>query len=302
MGVKMDFEKELVSADYFIIPKNSGLEKCRNIAKTYSINKNIEVRGEDVPLIVSRFIKEGKRAIGITGEDLFKEFLIETRDPPIMLAKRIPWEDERCIFGKPALCLLGPKGKTLSDLPKELKIGINSKYKELSKRECINLLENKGYKVEKIYASGSTEELFVNGIVDLIVDIVYSGKSAEKANLAVYDKIFESDIVIICEKEKPKIEEKKITDKRFTLNDLYNKIKIRISSTNKYSYTLKLVNNPQLLKRKLVEEAAEVITAKDRENLIWECSDLIYFLFVIMAQEGVTISDVEKENQRRNKE
>lgn len=250
---------------------------------------------------MSRFIKEGKKAIGITGEDLFKEFLIENRDPNLMLIKRVGWEDENCIFGKPTLCLLGPKGKILTDLPKNLKIGVNSKYKELAKRDCLNPLENKGYKLEKIYASGSTEELFVNGIVDLIIDIVYSGKSAEEANLSVYEKLFQSDIVIIGKKENIQIKDKKPKPTRFSLEDLYKKIKQKIDSNDSSSYTLKLINDPLLLKRKLVEESAEVITAKSRENLLWECSDLIYFLFVIMAQEGITIADIEIENQRRNK-
>lgn len=64
----------------------------------------------------------------------------------------------------------------------------------------------------------------------------------------------------------------------------------------------KLIKNELLLKRKLIEEAGEVVTAKDKENLIWECSDLIYFLFVIMASNGITINDIEKENFKRKKE
>ncbi len=88
---------------------------------------------------------------------------------------------------------------------------------------------------------------------------------------------------------------------KFGLNALYDKIVLRLKSAPEGSYTKKLFNNELLLKRKLIEEAAEVITAKDKENLIWECSDLIYFLFVIMAKEGVAISDIEKENERRNK-
>jgi phosphoribosyl-AMP cyclohydrolase / phosphoribosyl-ATP pyrophosphohydrolase len=89
--------------------------------------------------------------------------------------------------------------------------------------------------------------------------------------------------------------------KEFSLNDLYEKIEKRIKENSKDSYTSKIVKDELLLKRKLVEEAAEVITAKDKENLLWECSDLIYFLFVIMAKEGISIKDIEKENERRDK-
>ena len=92
------------------------------------------------------------------------------------------------------------------------------------------------------------------------------------------------------------------TEKEFDLQALYDKIVARVKSAPPESYTKKLLLDEGLLKRKLIEEAAEVITFKDKENLIWECSDLIYFLFVIMAKEGVTILDVEKENERRNEE
>ena len=91
-------------------------------------------------------------------------------------------------------------------------------------------------------------------------------------------------------------------EKDFSLQELYDKISQRIKNKDENSYTNKLVNDPLLLKRKLVEEAAEVITAKDRENLVWECSDLIYFLFVTMASNGISIKDIEKENKKRNKD
>ena len=148
-------------------------------------------------MIVSRLVKQGKKAIGITGEDLLKEFLLENRDTEVKIIKRILWVDNNLIFKKPTLCLLGPKGKRLNELAKKLKICVNSKYKRLAKKRCLNFLKDKGYSFEKIYVSGSTEEFFSNGVVDLVIDIVCSGKSAKKAGLKIYDKIFESDIVII---------------------------------------------------------------------------------------------------------
>lgn len=183
----------------FIIPKNTGLKECKSEIKKYANSKTkvIEVRGEDIPLIVSRLIKRGEKVIGITGEDLLKEFLLESRDTEIKILKRILWKDKNFIFEKPTLCLLGPKNKKLEDLKKNLKICINSKYKELAKKYCMNYLENKGYRFEKIYASGATEEFFCNGVVNLVIDIVCSGKSAEEAGLEVYDKLFSSDIIII---------------------------------------------------------------------------------------------------------
>lgn len=180
----------------FIVPKNSGLSICKDLAEAYSGEK-LEVRGEDVPLFVCNLFKLGKNALGITGEDLFKEFLLKNKDSRLKIIKRINWEDEKCIFGKPALCLLGPKNKTLEDLPKNLRICINRKYQRLTNKYCINSLISQGYLIEKVYVSGSSEEMFSRGLVDLVVDIVYSGKSAQEAGLVVYDKLFFSDIVLI---------------------------------------------------------------------------------------------------------
>jgi len=86
------------------------------------------------------------------------------------------------------------------------------------------------------------------------------------------------------------------------LQELYDKIVSRINSNDENSYTRKLIADTEILKRKLIEESAEVITAKNREELIWECADLLYFLLVIMASKGVTLKDVYEENYRRDKE
>lgn len=186
-----------------VIGKNSGLkEKSRQALKEYDLlGKIIEVRGEDVPLLVSTLIKQGKKVIGITGEDLFKEFCLENRTVYIKILRRLVWRDKNFVFEKPTLCLLGPKDKELNYLAKKLKICINSKYKKLAKKYCNRLEKDGGYSFEKVYASGATEEFFSNGLVDLVIDIVCSGRSADEAGLRVYDKIFSSDIVIIGGKD-----------------------------------------------------------------------------------------------------
>ncbi len=90
-------------------------------------------------------------------------------------------------------------------------------------------------------------------------------------------------------------------EKIFDLEELYNKILSKIESEDNNSYTKKLIADKELLKRKLIEESAEVITAKNKEELIWECSDLIYFLLVYMAEAKITLEDIYKENERRDK-
>lgn len=282
----------------FIVPKNSGLEICKEVSKNY-VGEVLEVRGEDVPLFVKKLSQQNKNVVGITGEDLFKEFLMNDTNSGISVIRKITWNDPVCIYGKPALCLLGDKYKNLKEMGKELKVCINKKYAKIAKKFLSRLEEYEGFVFEKIYLAGATESAFEKKLVDLVIDIVYSGKSAEKAGLKIYDKIFESDIVVI-ESKVQKIE--KLSNTGFKLEDLLKKINDQIKGNDENSYTKKLIAEPGLLKRKLIEEAAEVITSESREELIWECSDLIYFLFVTMAKEGITLEEINKENLRRNTE
>jgi len=277
----------------FIVPKNSGLERCKKIAKDFSKEntKIIEVRGEDIPEFVEKMILQKKDAIGITGEDMFKEFTLKIKNPGIKILKKINWKDETAIFGKPTLCLLGPDNKELYELSKNLKVCINKKYSMISKK-FLSRLEEQGFRFEKIYYSGSTESAFTEGISDLVVDIVYSGKASREAGLKIYEKILESDIVVIGKKT--------IEKEKSDLQKLYDIVYDRIQGDNKQSYTKGLVNDPEVLKRKLIEEAAEVITAKNKEELIWECSDLLYFLTVFMAMKGITLEEIYEETERRN--
>jgi len=65
------------------------------------------------------------------------------------------------------------------------------------------------------------------------------------------------------------------------------------------SYTRKLLDSPQLLREKLIEEARELSETKNPDETIWETADLLYFALVAMIRGGVSLSDVEKELDRR---
>lgn len=183
-----------------VVPKNRSLANYVEIALGFidsSGKRNItELRGEDIPLLVEEMSKNGKKAIGFTGRDLLKEYELSKYNAKLKVLKTIVWTDEKAMFGKPVLCLLGPQNNKLEELPKNLKVCINSKYKNLAKR-YLNPLESNGYNFEKIYLSGSTEATYTNGMSDLIIDIVYTGASMKEAGLKIYDKIFESDFVVI---------------------------------------------------------------------------------------------------------
>jgi phosphoribosyl-ATP pyrophosphohydrolase len=69
------------------------------------------------------------------------------------------------------------------------------------------------------------------------------------------------------------------------------------------SYTASLfVNGPDSILKKIAEECAELIMAsKDgkRLNIVWESTDVIYHVLVLLAFYGLTIEDVSQEMRRR---
>lgn len=65
------------------------------------------------------------------------------------------------------------------------------------------------------------------------------------------------------------------------------------------SYTARLFAEPGLLAAKLREEAAELADATDREHVVWEAADLLYFTQVLLAREGIDLAEVETHLDRR---
>jgi phosphoribosyl-ATP pyrophosphohydrolase/phosphoribosyl-AMP cyclohydrolase len=90
-------------------------------------------------------------------------------------------------------------------------------------------------------------------------------------------------------------------DKQFRLTDLYELLSERTRNLKNGSYTSKLAIDTDYLKEKICEEAREVVEYTDRSNLIWEIADLTYFVLVLMATQGITISEIRNELRSRRK-
>lgn len=88
-------------------------------------------------------------------------------------------------------------------------------------------------------------------------------------------------------------------DKKFSLDELYEVIKDRIRHPRPDSYTVKLTND--LLVEKLLEEANELVEAKQRAEIIWESADVLYFMTVLLAKNNVKFEDVLSELRRRRR-
>jgi phosphoribosyl-ATP pyrophosphohydrolase len=65
------------------------------------------------------------------------------------------------------------------------------------------------------------------------------------------------------------------------------------------SYTAKLFDDPALLGTKLREEARELTEAAEREHVIHEAADVLYFTLTTLARHGVDLAEVEALLDRR---
>ncbi|RKD32929.1 bifunctional phosphoribosyl-AMP cyclohydrolase/phosphoribosyl-ATP diphosphatase HisIE [Thermohalobacter berrensis] len=89
------------------------------------------------------------------------------------------------------------------------------------------------------------------------------------------------------------------------ISELYEVIKGRRNNPVKGSYTSYLFEKgiDKILK-KVGEESSEVIIAaknNDKKELIYEISDLVYHLLVLMVNEGIDIDSIKKELYDRSK-
>jgi len=90
----------------------------------------------------------------------------------------------------------------------------------------------------------------------------------------------------------------------FMLGSLFSLIMNRKEKAPKGSYTASLFEGGlESILAKISEESEEVVQAaksEGRQRLIEESSDLLYHLFVLLVNEGISLDDIEEELRRRN--
>jgi phosphoribosyl-ATP pyrophosphohydrolase/phosphoribosyl-AMP cyclohydrolase len=79
-------------------------------------------------------------------------------------------------------------------------------------------------------------------------------------------------------------------DRKFSFYELYEVLADRIANPTPKSYTATLTDDK--LAEKILEEAQEVVEAVERDHIIWEAADVMYFLTVLLAKKGIGIDEV----------
>lgn len=91
------------------------------------------------------------------------------------------------------------------------------------------------------------------------------------------------------------------SDEKSSLERLFGTIAERFAQPRPGSYTATL--DAKRVREKIMEEAEELCDeAENRDDILWETADLLYFVSVLMYKEGVSWKDVYDELDRRHKE
>lgn len=73
----------------------------------------------------------------------------------------------------------------------------------------------------------------------------------------------------------------------------------RLAAAPSGSYTRRLLDDPDLLRSKLIEECGELLDATDSTDAEWEFADLVYFAMVALAARSGRLTGAERELDRR---
>ena len=92
------------------------------------------------------------------------------------------------------------------------------------------------------------------------------------------------------------------------IQELWEVIEDRKKNPVAGSYTNKLLNNPDGILEKLDEELLEIKkavernhlgTVEEKDSLVWETSDFLYHLLVLLSSKDVDLGTIMKELRRR---
>ena len=289
------------------IPKNSGLhEYVNNLLSEIGVSAGgeftradesvgtleiISARGEDVPQRVDDCLLRGEVAYGLTGDDLFDEYMLGADDSPLGVLNTYDWFDPSAQFYRPALCLLNREGQ-IPDSSAMVSIAVNKKY-ELSSRQYLS----QRFQASKLQISiaayaGDTENTVAEGTHDWCIEVVYRGERSpasamSKTGLKVAEVVRFSDISLIGREIVNPWEEE------------YRRISA-VAQKPTGSNTSKLLADSNAICKKVGEESAEFVRAFTQETGIpEEFNGVVYALMAAAAKQQVPWREIEADLKSR---
>lgn len=85
--------------------------------------------------------------------------------------------------------------------------------------------------------------------------------------------------------------------RKFSLQQLSDVVRDRLENPRPGSYTASL--DRRMIGEKILEEAGELVEAEEKNHVVWEAADLMYFTLVRLAERGIPLGDVVRELERR---
>ena len=289
------------------VPKNTGLNEYVNtllrevgvdghgeFEREGQTNGKLEIipaRGEDVPQRVDDSILRGTVSYGLTGDDLFDEYVLGTHHSPLGVMNTYDWFDPVAQFNRPALCLLNRSGK-LPDSPTTVSIAVNKKYERTSRRYLSERFGSGDLEFTVVPYAGDTENTVAEGTHDWGIEVVYRGeKSPESAmsrtGLKVAEIVRFSDISLIGKEIVNPWEEE------------YRRISA-VAQTPTDSSTSKLLADNNEICKKVGEESGEFVRAFTQESGIpEEYNGVVYAMMVAAAKLRVPWQEIETDLKSR---
>ena len=183
-----------------LMPKNRGLAgqaaRALDARGLTEPTQTCLVRGEDVMFLANELARRGRSVLALTGDDLLDEWLARGNTLDGRLErKHIPWNDPAAIYGKPALCLIGPEGRAIRSSD-AISIAVCARYETLA-NGYLRSLEAMGTCVQRALIQGALESVVLHGLADFMIDIVVTGRTVASASLQVYDVIYKSDLAML---------------------------------------------------------------------------------------------------------
>ena len=289
------------------VPKNKGLNEYVNkllreigvsdagefdrTDKAKGLIDIVSARGEDVPQRVDDCIQRGETAYGLTGDDLFDEYMLGASNSLLGVLNTYDWFDSSAQFNRPALCLLNREG-LIPNTSRPVSIAVNKKYELSSCQYLSQRLQSREIQFSVVAYAGDTENTVMEGTHDWCVEVVYRGdKSSDsamsRAGLKVAEVVRFSDISLIGRNIVNPWEEE------------YRRI-AAVAQNPTGSFTSKLLADTNRICKKVGEESAEFVRAFTLEaGIPEEFNDVVYALMTAAAKLQVPWPEIEADLKSR---